>query len=503
MKRALILVTVDCLRADHVGFLGYSRPVTPFLDSLATESVVFSNAMAAGAPTYFSFPAILASRYPLALGREVLGIAPGEPTIATVLHASGWKTAALLAANPYLSPRFGYDQRFETFEDFLDKNAVNQSLPLTTKAKPFSAVNRSLDSISHKMSWTGAAYDELYFWYCQWRSADRSVSMQKLRRYPSADVIIERACQWLATVERDDFFLWIHLMDPHHPYYPPEEAVSSLKRPDLSPARAQRLNALWNRGDISPERLRHYRDEIVALYDAGVSWADRQIGRLVDSLKSLGQWENSIFAVTADHGEEFLEHGVRYHSPTHLPEELIHVPLLLRNGAAPGARRIQEPVSLIHLAPTLLECADVAVPTEFQGRGIWADVVNKKTTNEVVVTEVLDRCTNPFRVEDRMRSRILSVRDDRYKLTINFTDNRESFVDLEAGEQQGVSESGSTANSSRRKLLQAAYDHVKRSNCKRNVALALRARVHEFQSSSAMGPKRIATSSEASLTSCG
>ena len=503
MKRALILTTVDCLRADHVGFLGYSRPVTPFLDSLALESVVFSNAIVAGAPTYFSFPAILASRYPLALGREVLGIAPGEPTIATVLRASGWKTAAFLAGNPYLSARFGYDQGFETFEDFLDKPGGTLSLRSTSKGRPLSAVNRSLDSISHKMSWTGAAYDELYFWYCQWRSTDRNVSMQKLRRYPSADVIIKRACEWLGTVENDNFFVWIHLMDPHHPYYPPEEAVLSMERPDLSPSRAQRLNALWNRSDIGPGRLQHYRDEIVALYDAGVYWADAQIARLVDLLKSLGRWENSVFAVTADHGEEFLEHGVRHHSPTHLPDELIHVPLLIRNGAGPTVRHIEEPLSLIHLAPTLLECADVAMPTEFQGKRIWSDVVNKKATREIVVTEVLDGCTNPFRVEDRMRNRILSVRDDRHKLTINFTDKRESIVDVAAPQQGGVPESGSTADSSRGKLLRAAYDHVRRSNRSRNVTPGLRARVHEFQSSSAMGPKPSTTSPEVPPTSCG
>src|SRR5947209_9123925 len=75
-QRSLVLVTVDCLRADHVGFLGYPRPTTPFLDTLALHSYVFPSAIVAGAPTYFSFPAILASRFPLALGRDVLGIAP-------------------------------------------------------------------------------------------------------------------------------------------------------------------------------------------------------------------------------------------------------------------------------------------------------------------------------------------------------------------------------------------------------------------------------------------
>ena len=119
-KRSLVLVTVDCLRADHVGFLGYSRPVTPALDALAQNSIVFSDAIVAGAPTYFSFPAIMASRYPLALGREVLGIAPHEVTLATLLRDAGFTTAAFLAGNPYLSPRFGYEQGFETFRDFLD-----------------------------------------------------------------------------------------------------------------------------------------------------------------------------------------------------------------------------------------------------------------------------------------------------------------------------------------------------------------------------------------------
>ena len=115
---------MDCFRADHAGFLGYPRPTTPFLDSFATGSLTFSNAIVAGAPTYFSFPAVMASRYPLGLGRDVVGLAPGEPTIATVLNDAGHATAAFLAANPYLSPRFGYDAGFSVFRDFLDSDAA-------------------------------------------------------------------------------------------------------------------------------------------------------------------------------------------------------------------------------------------------------------------------------------------------------------------------------------------------------------------------------------------
>src|SRR5579864_5355176 len=111
-QKSIVLVTVDCLRADHVGFMGYGRPVTPFLDALAGESFVFPTAIVAGAPTFYSFPAILASRYPLALGRDVLGVAPGETTLASSLKEAGYATAAFSAGNPYISPRFGYDQGF-------------------------------------------------------------------------------------------------------------------------------------------------------------------------------------------------------------------------------------------------------------------------------------------------------------------------------------------------------------------------------------------------------
>jgi len=107
-QKSIVLVTVDCLRADHVGFMGYGRPVTPFLDALAGESFVFPTAIVAGAPTFYSFPAILASRYPLGLGRDILGLGPDELTLASVLQHAGYGTAAFIAANPYISSRFGY-----------------------------------------------------------------------------------------------------------------------------------------------------------------------------------------------------------------------------------------------------------------------------------------------------------------------------------------------------------------------------------------------------------
>src|SRR5215475_3221436 len=226
-RRSLVLVTVDCLRADRLAFAGYSRPLMPFLGSLAQDSIVFSHAVVAGAPTYFSFPAIMASRYPLALGREILGIAPGEPTIATTLQEAGYKTAAFVAGNPYLTPRFGYDQGFGHFSDFLDAVSAGPASATLPATNSFSRLNRWLERLASGAKLTADTYTEMYFRYCQWRSSRERLSVDQLRRYPAANIVVDAACAWLKERVGQPFFLWIHLMDPHHPYYPPEQAMQS------------------------------------------------------------------------------------------------------------------------------------------------------------------------------------------------------------------------------------------------------------------------------------
>jgi arylsulfatase A-like enzyme len=490
--RSVVLITVDCLRADHVGFLGYSRPVTPFLDSLAGESAVFSNAIVAGTPTYYSFPGILASRYPLALGRDVLGIAPHEPTIATALQAAGYTTAAFIAGNPYLSSRFGYDQGFDRFDDFLDAAAGGPG-QLEEHAKTqrgatngWSKLNQHIQAGSRRTHLAAAAYDELYFWYGQWRSSRERPSLDSLRRYPPANAVIDQACSWLSGLDSAPFFLWLHLMDPHHPYYPPEEALSVLSKSPIPTRRACFLNSFWNRGDVGVERLARYREEMLSLYDGGVRWVDKQISRLVQTLQQFQRWDETVLAVTADHGEEFLERGARYHSTTSLAEELIHVPLLMRAPGLPGPRKLSGPFSLIHLAPTLLESAGVAAPGDFQGRSCWGDISAGNLQSEPVITECVEACNNPFRVDDRMRSRLLAFRDQQYKLVINFRENVDWLYDLNQDPAERSPVPSGLLKQERARLLQIARAHLEKTSHNRNPDLRLRARLRELRQSESL-----------------
>ena len=478
--RSLVLVTVDCLRADHVGFLGYSKPVTPFLDSLAERSAVFADAIVAGVPTYFSFPAILASRYPLAFGRDILGIAPHEQTIASALKDAGYRTAAFVAGNPYLSSRFGYNQGFDTFHDFL--NLIPDNEPSSPGNGFKSNFNRFVQSSASHNSLTAAAYEELYFWYCQWRSAAENVSMDALRRYPAADVVVDQACSWLNGMAGEPFFLWLHLMDPHHPYYPPEDASSALKS-KISARRAGFLNSFWNRGHVGVRRLERYREEVISLYDAGIYWVDKQVCRLVSVLKQSQLWDDSVFALTADHGEEFLEHGGRYHSPISLSEQLIHVPLLLHVPTLSGKQRVRTPFSLLHLAPTLLDAVGLSAPIGFQGQSFWPQILSGELPNEPAVVECVEGCTNPFRREDRMRPRLLAVRDQSYKLVINFREKSERLYDLKNDPKERAALPPGDLPTERARLLRVAREHLQKTSHNQSVDLRLRSCLRELQQS--------------------
>ncbi len=496
-RKSISLVTVDCLRADHVGFMGYHRPTTPFLDSLAAESFVFPVAIVAGAPTYYSLPAILASRYPLALGRDVLGLAPDEPTLATTLKQAGYATAAIGAANPYLSPRFGYEQGFDVFRDFLNEEttplsadrasngAINiaNSVPANGWA---GRLNRRLQRVRPALGPLGIVYDELYFQYCQ-HVTPEAKSLNSLRRFPAADVIVDEARRWLESVGDAPFFLWLHFMDPHSPYYPKEEALALMGDSPVTPYRARYLNSYWNRSDLGPRRLARHRDQIVALYDAGIRWVDTQVARLIELLRESNRWDRCIFALTADHGEEFLDHDGRYHPPSQLREELIRVPLLLR---VPGAMKKEvekAPFSLLHLAPTFLDAAELSVPSAFQGASYWSEIRHGVPYDSVAISECVAGCTNPFVPENRLGPRVLSVRGARFKLVLHFDPLKDELYDLETDPGEKAPLSPAAHKPERRRLLEIARQHLQQSPQRRDVNARVRARLRQVR----LEPKRI------------
>ncbi|HZQ08225.1 MAG TPA: sulfatase [Anaerolineae bacterium] len=479
----LILVTIDCLRADHVGFMGYPRPVMPTLDRLAHASIVLENAQVTGTPTFFSFPAIFASRYPLSFGRDVVGIPPHCPTLASVLTARGYAAAGLNAGNPYLTRQFGYAQGFGAWYDFLtEKEMPELAAPPTDQERPSlrRRLNRGLEQMARPIPWTWQLYRELYFQY-SWRVRVRTHNLKAPYQYTPAEKLTARALEWLTTQARAPFFLWLHYMDAHHPRYSPSEVFSSIGAPNLSRKRQFFLNQVWLRGDVSAAYLARYRQEFVNTYDAGIRRVDDQLQNIIHKLEQQGIWDETAIVVLGDHGEEFLEHGSVGHLPPKLYQELLHVPLLIHAPSRHTPRRMATPFGVIDLAPTLLTMLGVEAPASFQGVSRWDSLIKGNLTPAPIISEAIENCRNLQHVQSRLQPRLLAVREGPHKLLANFAEPSIEFFDLrrDAAEQESLAVNAAPRAS--RELLQTARAHLHMTRCTESSRERFEARVSEIR----------------------
>jgi arylsulfatase A-like enzyme len=292
---------------------------------------------------------------------------------------------------------------------------------------------------------------------------------------------VDNAVAWLNANSGGPFFLWLHLMDPHAPYYPTRESLEEMGV-EIAVQEARYLNAFWLRNDIGPNRLRKKLAKVTSLYDAGIRWADTQIRRLTERLVELNIWDKCALAVTADHGEEFLDHGGRFHPPANLTEELIRVPLLLHVPQAPKQpNAIFSPFGLIDLAPTMLDVLGFPAPATFRGRSRWEQISNGGNWEKPVFTECAHGCTNPFHPENRIAARILAVRRGQFKLIVNFSTGTEQLFDLESDPHEQQALAVHKEATIRRELLELARKHLVESQKSRDFEHRLQSQLRDLR----------------------
>ena len=290
----VIVITIDALRWDHVGYAGYDRPdITPNIDALAERSVRFRRAYSTSAKTPTSIPSILASRWPSEMYRtfDHFSRFGGENLfLAEVLTDNGYTTAAS-TSHWYLRPRYGFAQGFQDWREY-------------------------------------------------WVSGDR------MERVPTSEQVADNALAFLTDYyqSRDEapedsppYFLWVHFLDPHKLY-------------------------------IDHDGFEPYGNSSMDRYDGEIRFADHHAGRIVSFLAEREVLEDTVVFLSSDHGEAFGEHGMRHHG-WDLYEHQIRVPLSIY---IPGVepRDIEQSVSLIDLAPTIVDLMGDAVPDEFRGRSL-------------------------------------------------------------------------------------------------------------------------------------
>lgn len=314
----LLLIVLDTLRADRLGPYGSTRGLTPFLDELATQGVVFENAYATSSWTSPSIASLFTSRHPIQHGvvgfESVLG--EGEATLAESLRGLGF-TSGGFSANFRIAGGLGYGQGFDVWRAYLGSTDPGESPKVP------------------------------------------------------AGFVQKEALAWLNGVWHADsprpVFLYVQFMEPHSPYDPPE-AVRRRLVPHASREEADAANALLvglRFGDLTDQQVAL----LAELYDAEVATLDAELRSLFAALQANGFLEHSIVVVAADHGEEFREHGMLLHGIT-LFEPGVRVPLLLVGPGLEAGRRVAQPVSLLDVAPTILDLLGAPAQQRFEGSSL-------------------------------------------------------------------------------------------------------------------------------------
>jgi len=324
-KPNVLLIVVDTLRKDHLGCYGYPRNTSPNVDRLARDSRRYDRAISQAPWTAPSMASLLTSQYPGVLGieDEAAILEDDWVVLPEVLREHGYVTAAVVS-HLYCSSRWNFDQGFDFFDE--------------------SNIQGHNDSTS-----TGVTTEALMF---------------------------------LANRTDAPFFLLLHYFDPHDTYLEhagfPFASDEEYHGPVTGALTSDRLRHLPE--DLRPEDIA----EIVRHYDSEIAFTDRQIGKVLDRLRDLNLYDDTLIVFTSDHGEEFREHGSFRHGYT-LYDELINVPLIIK---APDSRgeSVDDTVALLDVYPTILDLAGISVEHELQGNSL-ADSSTREERARTVFSE--------------------------------------------------------------------------------------------------------------------
>ena len=371
----VVFILLDALRADHLPIYGYSRQTAPNLTALARQGMTFTKMYAQASSTRPSVATIFSSLYPsVHKANETQDFfSASATTLAEVLQAAGYKTFAA-SANANVSPTFGYAQGFDEFRVWKTESTFRITM--------------------------------------MGRLAEDVLGPKRLGRMlgehaeivPQADAITDITLRWVSQDHTGPFFLYIHYIDPHDPYRPPSPYDQAFDFRRDPPMRAEGVDPLKL---IPKGQEREKIGRTLDQYDGEILYTDSQVDRLLKGLKEMGVLDNALVIVTADHGEEFFEHGKDIHGKS-LYEEVLHIPFLMSwPGRIPGGKAYHGIAGLVDIMPTILSLVGIDPPAGIQGLSFAAQLFDSNIAmpKRKLFAQVVQ---SGFSLE--------MVRDGRYKL---------------------------------------------------------------------------------------
>jgi arylsulfatase A-like enzyme len=294
----VILISIDTLRADHLGCYGYERETSSHIDGLASDGVTFLNAYASSPWTLPSHISLLTSLHGVnhQVAYEDDSMDPSIPTLADILRTNQFYCAALTGGG-FVSAKYGFSKGFNSYSD------------------------------------EGG-----------------------ILRQDSAEHLYHAALRWLEREKHKGFFLFLHTFQPHSPYACPYPYKSMFLKKDARWRHLDLMSYLGGMPGIFKELTENDRQNVIDLYDGEIRYTDEKlIGPLIATLKDMELYDRTLIIFTSDHGEEFFEHHGWGHGHS-LYDESLKVPLIIKFPESRfKGRRIPDIVSLVDIFPTVLE----------------------------------------------------------------------------------------------------------------------------------------------------
>ena len=346
----VLLIVIDALRPDHLGCYGYRRETSPQIDSIAEEGIRFEKVISQSSWTKPSVASLLTSTCPGVHGvKSIEDILSVQATfLPTILKKLGYLTGCI-QTNPFLSSESGFHQGFDYFIELFDKTA----------------------------------------------------GVYKPRMDEAASVLLGL----LERMKHTPFFLYLHVLDTHNPYLP-------------------------------PEAFQHFGSSEEDLFDGEISFVDYYIGIVKEYLIREGLQERTILIITADHGEEFGEHGHKYHAK-HLHEEVLRVPLIISAPASvPSGLSIPTQVRSIDIVPTILELLGIPHLDSHQGSSLVPLCHSPAAPDRPALSQIGSS------EAARGGKELMSLSDGEYKVIWNSKDDARELYHLvtDPGEGHNVAE---------------------------------------------------------------
>jgi arylsulfatase A-like enzyme len=386
-SKAVILITIDALRPDHLELYGYNRNTAPHLDRFAKKGNIFMNAITNGPETPTAFSSLFTSALPF-LGGGYSPLPLQKISFPQLLQENGIFTYSI-HSNPNLGRNFNYDRGFDVFLDGVrykkdSTSHITQNFKQTISSYLKKIFNYK--DIFKFLLFRLKGFNAIKSWFRRKLPFITDILLPFTPIAYNAPYISNKLKLLLNSIKKP-FFIWAHFMDVHSPYNPPTQNVLKFRKEDFSISEREFLTKKVYSNYSGIIKTDEMIENLKILYDSEINYVDENLKSFLEMVNYLFK-KDCMVILSADHGESFGEHNLFGHQGT-VYEEVLKIPLIIvEMGKKSNKKHIKDSVELIDLAPTILDYFGIEIPDTYQGKSLIPLLKGDKLKkNDIIISE--------------------------------------------------------------------------------------------------------------------